>query len=103
MVSYQQKSVQRFWNIWQGVHRDIFKYLYRNTESVIQTHECTWTIQRPMNKPGIASKVWRHMERCLEKAEMRRKLLDATILKCPGLATDVLGMSESCPDMLEHV
>ena len=56
-----------------------------------------------MNKPGIASKVWRHMERCLEKAEMRRKLLDATTLKCPGLATDVLGMSESCPDMLEHV
>ena len=83
---------------------EIFSNIYTEIQKVLFKHMNVhgWTIQRPMNKPGIASKVRRHMERCLEKAEMRRKLLDATILKCPGLATDILGISQNCQDMLEH-
>ena len=89
MVSYQQKNVQL-----SGTSGEVFIEICSNICTEIQK-----VLFKGMNVHGLFKDPWtnqellrnvrRHMEKCLEKAEMRRKLLDATILKCPGFATDI--------------
>ena len=104
--------------IWLAINRNVFKVCETSGKVLVEQYfgiftEMWKTLFKRVNIHGpfrnqwtsqeLLRNVWCHMERCLEKSEMRRKVVDASISKYPGLLREVQGISRNRPDMLEHV